>query len=92
MEFTTWSILGLVAACLTSFAYLPQVRKMWLTKSVRDVSLIALLQFIAGCALWFVYGVARKDPVIVLANATAMLVLVTGLILFLRYRVKDEAG
>ena len=85
MNDAAWYALGAVAATLTSLGFVPQIVKMWRTKSVRDVSPFALLQLIAGVSLWIVYGVHLKDPVVIAANIVALSTLAITLAIYLRY-------
>ena len=82
------SIIGLSAALLTMFGFLPQVIKIYRTKSVRDLSLPAILQFIVGIFLWLMYGIHLKNFVIILANSVTFLILIVALKLFLKYSSK----
>lgn len=77
---------GVAAALCTSLGFIPQVKKMWVRKSVGDVSEVTFYQMGAGVVLWIVYGTARRDPVIIWANAVTLATLVAGLVLFYRYR------
>lgn len=70
------SIIGLTAAALTSLAFIPQIIKLFKTKSVKDLSPITLGQFTFGVFLWLVYGFMRHDFVIILANSATLLTLV----------------
>ena|ERR1700694_5182974 len=63
------SVLGLVAAALTSLSYVPQARKALPRGSTDDLSLKMLLALFVGLALWIGYGVFASDFVIVIANA-----------------------
>lgn len=89
MNDIAWYVLGAVAAALTSFGFVPQMVKMWRTKSVRDVSPIMICQFLAGVVLWTVYGVHLKDPVVIAANIVSLSTLSVGLALYLRFFKKD---
>ena len=80
-----WYAVGAVAAALTSFGFVPQILKMWHTKSVRDVSLIMILQFIAGVSLWTVYGVHLRDPVVMAANLVSLATLIVVLLLYFHF-------
>jgi len=84
--------MGTTAAVLTSFGFVPQIMKMWRTKSVGDVSLATLLQFTAGVALWAIYGMLRADLVIVAANLTALLSLAVGLFLYVHFGGHRASG
>jgi MtN3 and saliva related transmembrane protein len=79
-----WTIIGVAAASLTTFGFVPQIFKMWKTGSVKDVSGLTLVQFGAGVALWMVYGIHLRDFIIIGANATSLATILTALGFYLR--------
>ncbi len=79
-------IVGLLAATLTTSAFLPQMIKTWQTKSAKDVSYAMLLTFISGVFLWLVYGIMRQDIAVILANAFTLLFNLAILYLKIKYR------
>jgi MtN3 and saliva related transmembrane protein len=81
-----WEIVGLSAAVLTMFGFLPQAIKIYRTKSVNDISLMAILQLTVGIFLWLLYGIHLKNFVIILANSVTFLILVAVLVLFFKYK------
>ncbi|MDW8289015.1 MAG: SemiSWEET transporter [Flammeovirgaceae bacterium] len=62
-------IIGLIAAFLTTTAYIPQVIRTWKTKSTGDISLGMYLMMFTGTTCWLIYGIYEKDLPIILANA-----------------------
>ncbi len=62
-------VLGIVAAALTSLSYLPQLQKAIPRQSTSNLSLKMLVALSSGLCLWVVYGFAKDDWVIVLANS-----------------------
>ena len=66
-------ILGLVAATLTTASFLPQVWKTWKTKDVSGLSLPMFSMFFVGVLLWFLYGIYKNSPALILANAITAL-------------------
>ena len=66
------NILGLVAGFLTTVAFIPQVLKIWKSRSAKDVSLRTYLAFAAGVALWMVFGILKGEVPIVLWNAVTL--------------------
>ncbi len=74
-----WIVLGVVAASLTMFGFVPQIIKMWKTHSAKDVSGLTLIQFCLGVALWMLYGIHRKDFIIIGANAVSLATLIVAL-------------
>jgi len=74
----TVTVLGLLAGTFTTLSFAPQAIKAWRSRSTADLSFAMLLLLLAGVLLWFVYGVARGDIAIIVANgATAVLVAFT---------------
>lgn len=70
-------VLGLIAALVTTGAWVPQAWKTVRSRSARDFSWSSLAMLVVGISLWLGYGVIRRDPAIVLANlVTLLLVLV----------------
>ncbi|MEO9512455.1 MAG: SemiSWEET transporter [Flavobacteriaceae bacterium] len=79
-------IIGLVAATLTTSAFVPQVYKTWKYKSTKDISLVMYVIFFIGTMLWLYYGIQYKSLAIILANSvTGVLVL---FMLFLKITYK----
>ena len=68
-------IIGLIAAVCTTFAFIPQVMKVWKTKQTKDLSLRMYSIMFIGVLLWLVYGIRIHSLSIILANTvTATLV------------------
>lgn len=67
---------GFIAAVCTTFAFLPQVIKVWKTKQTKDLSLRMYTVMFIGICLWYVYGVRINSLSIILAN------IVTGFLVF----------
>ena len=68
-------IIGLIAAVCTTFAFIPQVMKVWKTKQTKDLSLRMYSIMFIGIILWLVYGVRIDSLSIIMANVvTATLV------------------
>ncbi len=81
-----WYMVGVIAALLTTFGFVPQILKMIQTKSVKDISLITLVQFSLGVALWTVYGLHLNDWIIIVANAISLIIFLFGVVVYYRYR------
>jgi len=85
-----WTLIGAAAAVLTMFSFVPQIARVLRTRSVKDVSPVMLFQLSAGVLLWMVYGIARKDPIIILANAITLLSLFFLIFLYFKYGSPDS--
>ena len=65
-------ILGTVAGALTTVAFVPQVVRVWRTRSTHDISLLMFCIFSVGVVCWLAYGVALGSWPIILANAITL--------------------
>ena len=72
---TITTLIGLAAATCTTASYVPQLKKCWDTGRTEDLSKKMILTLGFGIALWIVYGFARQDVVIILANGISLLLL-----------------
>lgn len=78
-------IIGLIAAMLTTLAFVPQVWRTLKTRDTRGISLGMYAAYTAGIALWLVYGLLLHDLPITLANAVTLLLAAVILAFKLRY-------
>ncbi|HGF7528149.1 TPA: SemiSWEET transporter [Vibrio cholerae] len=63
-----YSIIGYLAACLTTLSFLPQAVVVIRTRDTRSISITMYIMFVLGVFLWFVYGVIINNSVVVCAN------------------------
>jgi len=75
---------GLAAAFCTTVAYIPQVLRVWRTRSTQDISLGTFSVLNVGIVLWLIYGFAISSLPIILANIVTLLL--TGAILGFKLR------
>ncbi len=66
-------IIAYIAAALTTIAFLPQVIRVYKTKSTEDISLLMFCLFTTGIFLWLLYGIFLKDFPIIIANTITLL-------------------
>lgn len=69
---TSTTMIGFIAAILTTFSFLPQVLKVWKTRSAKDVSLGMYLILSIGVALWLIYGIFIVSWPMILSNALTL--------------------
>jgi MtN3 and saliva related transmembrane protein len=79
-------VVGLIAGTLTTFSSLPQVIKVWRTRSTHDISLVMFAMAVVGIALWLIYGIAIHSRVLILANTVSLGLAATVLAFKIRYR------
>jgi MtN3 and saliva related transmembrane protein len=78
--------LGMLAGLLTTIAFVPQVWKIWKTKSARDVSLPAFITFTIGVAMWTAFGIVKAEMAITLWNSITLVLAIAILVMKIRYK------
>lgn len=76
--------LGVVAAVMTTGAFVPQAVRTWRTQSAEDFALPMLLLLVGGIVLWLIYGLAIGSPALIIANSITLPL--AGYILFVKLR------
>jgi len=66
-------MIGYLAACLTTAAFVPQVWKVYRTRDTRAISQAMYLIFSLGVFLWLIYGWCLGSWPIVMANGVTLL-------------------
>ena len=84
--------IGLVAATLTTLAFLPQVIRIWRTRSAEDVSLGTFSMFSTGVVFWLIYGLLEGSIPVIVSNAVTLPLAIAVLALTLRYRRGTAQG
>jgi len=79
-------ILGLIAATLTTSAFIPQTYKVVKTKSAKDFSWLWLIFMLLGISLWFTYGLLINNIPLIFSNSITMLNLIIMLVVKYVYR------
>lgn len=84
MDTSLW--VGLAAGFVTTIAFVPQVWKIWQSKSAKDISLRTYVAFSTGVALWLAYGIMKQEPPIIIWNAITLML--TGAIVVMKLRFR----
>jgi MtN3 and saliva related transmembrane protein len=79
------SFVGFTAAALTTVSFVPQVIKVWRSRSTHDVSLGMYALFTLGVAMWLAYGLLIHSWPVILANFVTLLLAGTVLVLKLKF-------
>ena len=77
--------LGTVAGILTTLAFLPQVLKVWRSRSARDISLGMYAIFATGVACWVVYGWILSIWPVIIANVVTLILVAVVIAMKLRW-------
>jgi len=77
--------IGSLAGLLTTAAFIPQVWKIYQTKSGKDISGRMFWLFSVGIALWLVYGMLLGSIPLIVSNLVTFVLSLTVLALKYRY-------
>jgi len=78
--------IGLLAAALTTYSFVPQVYKTWNTKDVSAFSMTTFSMFFVGIVCWLIYGIYKESLSMILANTITMVLSFIILIFIFKYR------
>jgi MtN3 and saliva related transmembrane protein len=78
-------LIGSLAGVLTTAAFVPQAVRVWRTRSARDISLWMYLVFLAGVALWLIYGLLIGSVPVIAANVVTFALALFILIVKIRH-------
>ena len=62
-------IAGHIGAFLSSVTFIPQVYRVWKTKSATDLSMTMMIIVFTSTVIWLVYGVSLMLWPVILANS-----------------------
>lgn len=83
-------VIGITAGILVLSSFIPQLHKAYKTKRMLDVSIYLMALIASGMFLWVIYGIIRRDPVIIVTNASGFILNIILMILKLRYDKQDQ--
>jgi len=78
-------LVGSIAAFLTTIAFVPQVVKIWRSRSAADISLPMYVVFTLGVVFWLVYGILLGALPIIIANCVTLTLSLTIVVMKLRW-------
>lgn len=85
--------IGLIAGLLTTTAFIPQVLKIYRTKSGKDISARMISLFTAGLVLWLIYGILLRSLPLILSNVVTLVLSLAIIALKIRYsdpQIRDK--
>ena len=84
LVFIVIDYVGYAAGFLVTFAFLPQIMRVYKLKSAREISLLFNTSTLLGAICWFTYGIVLGLVPIIVWNIIA--ILLTSLLMF--YKLK----
>jgi MtN3 and saliva related transmembrane protein len=77
--------IGFVATRFAVSSTVPQISKALRTKKSDDISLRFIVVLIIGLSFWVIYGIGKRDVVLIIGNSIAVILNTILLILKIRY-------
>ena len=78
--------IGLLAGILGIIAWFPQIREVWVHKKHEGISLPTFGLIIIALILWLIYGFLIWSPALILANISALVVILAVVVGVVRLR------
>jgi MtN3 and saliva related transmembrane protein len=89
MSLTFTEIVGYTASAASAITFLPQVIKIWRTKSTKDLSWMTLVFLFTNVSLWLFYGILILNMPIMVTNG----IVLTMIIIMINFkRQYDKLG
>ena len=82
--------MGHFGAFLTSVTFIPQVYKVWKTKSVKDLSLTMMLIVVLTTIVWLTYAFALMLLPVILANSIVFVL--SLMLIYFKFAYSAEEG
>ena len=79
-------IIGILAALLTTIAFVPQVFKVVKTNFTDGLSLPTFSMFTLGVLLWLIYGFSKNSISMILGNGITLILAIIILLYILKNR------
>ena len=83
------TIVGMIAGCCSTAAFVPQVLKIWREGDTRAISTRMYVLRDLGFVLWLAYGLALRSTPLIVFNILSLLLGGTILVLKLRGRARE---
>ncbi|GAC1520669.1 MAG: SemiSWEET transporter [Collimonas sp.] len=79
-------LIGYLAACMTTSAFVPQAWLTWRRKRAEGVSLGMYVILVGGIAMWLAYGLMLHALPIIIANFITLVLAIFILVMKLVYK------
>ncbi len=86
MDASGWvTLIGSIAATLTTAAFVPQVVRVWRLKDARDISFVTFSVFAVGLVGWVGYGILTSSIPVIAANTLTLVLALAILALKVKF-------
>lgn len=81
--------IGYIASAFTTLSSVPQIYKIWQTKSTDDVSIMYIVILLIGLTLWLIYSVLVKIYPMIVSSTISILLYISMIIMILVFRKRN---
>ncbi|MES2647686.1 MAG: SemiSWEET family transporter [Bacteroidota bacterium] len=78
---------GHIGSILSSITFIPQVYKVYKTKSAKDLSLTMMLIVLSSTIIWLVYGIGKELLPVIICNT--IICLLSMLLIYFKFSFKS---
>ena len=82
------NFIGTAGGIVSSVTFLPQVIKIWKTKSAKDLSMMTLFFLILNVSLWLIYGLLKTDFPLIITNSIVLTMIL--IMVYFKIKFKDS--
>ncbi len=86
MPLTLIGFIGTAAGFVSTITFLPQVIKIWKTKSTKDLSSLTLFFLFLNVSLWLSYGILINDVPIMGTNGIVLSMII--IMIYFKWKYK----
>lgn len=83
-------MVGYVGGIMSSISFLPQVIKIWKTKSAEDLSMLTLIFLTSNVTLWLTYGILIGSTPLWLTNAIVLAMVLCMIYFKLKFKPVEK--
>ena len=88
MNISVADYVGYAGGFVSAITFLPQVIKLWKTKSVKDLSSLTLFFLFVNVSLWLAYGILVNARPIMVTNGIVLTMIIIMIYFKIRYNNK----
>lgn len=85
----TLAVIAAMTGVVMAAAPALQIRRMFVTRSSKDLSLAYLRVLLVGFVVWISYGVSLGNLALIIPNTVALVVTLATIVIALRFRAKE---
>ncbi|MBC7936044.1 MAG: hypothetical protein H7Y86_11895 [Rhizobacter sp.] len=83
-------MVGYIGGVMSSISFLPQVIKIWKTKSAEDLSMLTLIFLTSNITLWLIYGILIGSKPLWITNSIVLAMVLCLMYFKIKFKPADK--